>query len=125
MKNPVKYRFLFPLLFSLLLFGCNAFVPGASASPGSSPSFEPSAEPASAEPSSSLAAQTPAAEEDSEPKDILILYTSDIHCGVNEGFGVVGLEQVRNTLESQGYPTLLVDNGDSIQGEIIGTLTSG
>ena len=125
MKNPVKYRFLFPLLFSLLLFGCNAFVPGASASPDSSPSFEPSAEPASAEPSSSLAAQTPAAEEDSEPKDILILYTSDIHCGVNEGFGVVGLEQVRNTLESQGYPTLLVDNGDSIQGEIIGTLTSG
>ena len=57
--------------------------------------------------------------------DIYILYTSDIHCGVEEGFGLVGLEQIRETLESQGYNVLLVDNGDSVQGEAMGTLTNG
>ena len=57
--------------------------------------------------------------------DIYILYTSDIHCGVEKGFGLIGLQQIRETLESQGYNVLLVDNGDSVQGEAMGTLTNG
>ena len=57
--------------------------------------------------------------------DVVILFTSDIHCSVDEGFGLVGLQQVRDSLESQGYTTLLVDDGDAIQGEILGTLTRG
>ena len=57
--------------------------------------------------------------------DIYILYTSDIHCGIEEGFGLAGLQQIRETLESQGYSVLLVDNGDSVQGEAMGTLTDG
>ena len=57
--------------------------------------------------------------------EVIILYTSDIHCGVDEGFGLVGLRQIRQTLEDQGYTTILVDNGDSIQGEPIGTLSKG
>ena len=57
--------------------------------------------------------------------DIYILYTSDIHCGVEEGFGLTGLQQIRETFEEQGYSVLLVDNGDSIQGEAMGTLTKG
>lgn len=57
--------------------------------------------------------------------EIYILYTSDIHCGVDQGFGLAGLQQVRETLEAQGYEILLVDNGDSVQGEAIGTLSKG
>ena len=57
--------------------------------------------------------------------DIYILFTSDVHCGVEQGFGYAGLQQVRDTLESQGYETILVDDGDSIQGEAIGTLSKG
>ncbi len=57
--------------------------------------------------------------------DIYILVTSDVHCGIDQGFGYAGLQQVRDTLEQQGYTTLLVDDGDSIQGEAIGTLSKG
>lgn len=57
--------------------------------------------------------------------DIYILYTSDVHCGVDQGFGYAGLKQVRDTLEAEGYETILVDDGDSIQGEVIGTLSKG
>ncbi len=57
--------------------------------------------------------------------DVYILYTSDIHCGINKGFGLAGLKQIRDTLEAQGYTTLLVDDGDAIQGEPIGTVSEG
>ncbi len=57
--------------------------------------------------------------------DIMILYTSDVHCGVSQGFGYAGLYEVRKSLEAQGYTTILVDDGDSIQGEAMGTLTKG
>ena len=57
--------------------------------------------------------------------EIYILYTSDVHCGIDQGFGYAGLAQVREALEDQGYETILVDNGDAIQGEMIGMLTQG
>lgn len=57
--------------------------------------------------------------------DIYILFTSDVHCGVSRGFGYAGLKRVKDTLEKNGYETILVDDGDSIQGEAIGTLSKG
>lgn len=57
--------------------------------------------------------------------EVVILFTSDVHCGIDQGFGYVGVRQIRDTLDAQGYTTLLVDDGDSIQGEAIGTLTKG
>jgi 2',3'-cyclic-nucleotide 2'-phosphodiesterase (5'-nucleotidase family) len=67
-----------------------------------------------------------AAEEKAEKNgDIYILFTSDVHCGIDQGFGYAGLRQVRDGLEAKGYETILVDNGDSIQGESIGTLSRG
>ena len=57
--------------------------------------------------------------------EVVILFTSDVHCGVERGFGYAGLKQIRDTLEAQGYTTLLVDDGDAIQGESLGTLTKG
>ena len=66
-----------------------------------------------------------AAADAAQAKDIMILYTSDVHCGIDEGFSYVGLQQVRDTLEAQGYHTILVDDGDAIQGEAVGTITKG
>ena len=64
-----------------------------------------------------------------EPQDIngeiYIIFTSDVHCGIDQGFGYAGLAMIRDELEKKGYTTLLVDNGDSVQGEAIGTLTKG
>ena len=48
-----------------------------------------------------------------------------MHCGVDEGFGYAGVYQIRQNLEAQGYNTVLVDDGDAIQGEAIGMMTQG
>ena len=60
-----------------------------------------------------------------EKKDIMILYTSDVHCGVDKGFGYAGLEQIRKYEQARGYEVILVDNGDNIQGDALGLLTKG
>ena len=57
--------------------------------------------------------------------EIMLLFTSDVHCGIDKGFGYAGLYEMREKLESDGYTTLLIDNGDSIQGELIGSLSEG
>lgn len=58
-------------------------------------------------------------------KDIVVLFTSDVHCGIDQGFGYVGLDAVRNHLAAGNRYVSLVDDGDAIQGEPIGTLTKG
>ena len=63
--------------------------------------------------------------ENGRKKDIMILYTSDIHCGIDEGFGYAGLEQIRKYEQEKGYEVILVDNGDNFQGDSLGLLTKG
>ena len=65
------------------------------------------------------------ADEPERSADIIILYTSDVHCGIDQGYGYAGLQQVRDYLIKQGNDVILVDDGDNIQGEPIGTLTKG
>ena len=57
--------------------------------------------------------------------DVCVLFTSDVHCGVDKNFTYAGLAAARESMKDAGYHVLLVDNGDSIQGETMGTLTSG
>ena len=66
-----------------------------------------------------------AAEDAKKNGDIVILFTSDVHCGVDQNFGLAGLQQIRDFLISEGNDVILVDNGDQIQGEPIGTVTRG
>ena len=73
---------------------------------------------------------TPAAQEtEAAPPEqngeVYVLFTSDVHCGIEQGFGYVGLQQVRDALEAKGFVTILVDDGDAIQGEALGTLSKG
>ena len=57
--------------------------------------------------------------------DVVILYTSDVHCGIDQGFGYAGLQQIRDSLRARGDTVLLVDDGDAVQGEPVGTMTRG
>ncbi len=57
-------------------------------------------------------------------KDVVILFTSDVHCGIDQGFGYAGLYAVKEQLAKTNH-VLLVDDGDAIQGEPVGTVTHG
>ena len=75
--------------------------------------------------SAAAAEDSQARDENEDKKDIMILYTSDIHCGIDEGFGYAGLEQIRKYEQEKGYEVILVDDGDNIQGDPLGLLTKG
>ena len=71
------------------------------------------------------AAPAEEAKDGKDISDIVILYTSDVHCGFDKGFTLAGLQQIRDYLTSQGDTVILVDNGDSIQGGPSGTISKG
>lgn len=67
------------------------------------------------------------AEETAAPalqKDVVILFTSDVHCGIDQGFTYVGVKAVKDYLAKDNY-VVLADNGDSIQGGAVGAITKG
>ncbi|MBQ7137537.1 MAG: bifunctional metallophosphatase/5'-nucleotidase [Clostridia bacterium] len=57
-------------------------------------------------------------------KDVVVLFTSDVHCGIDQGWGYAGVAAVRDALAKDNH-VVLVDNGDAIQGEPVGTMTKG
>lgn len=80
------------------------------------------AETAEAAMTSEEAEESKAAQKNGE---VYVLFTSDVHCGIDEGFGYAGLKEIRESLEAEGYETILVDDGDSIQGNAFGTMDRG
>lgn len=68
----------------------------------------------------------PVPEPEPEPDNsIVILFTNDMHCGVEDGMGFEGVARIKTALENAGKNVLLVDAGDAVQGGIIGTLSKG
>ena len=68
--------------------------------------------------------------------DLVILYTNDVHCAIEDSlnddgdytgksFGYDGLAALKKETESKHNAVGLVDAGDFIQGEAIGSLTKG
>ena len=58
-------------------------------------------------------------------KDIVILTTNDVHCGVDDNIGYAGLKLYEKEVEAETPYVLLADAGDAIQGAPIGTLSEG
>lgn len=58
-------------------------------------------------------------------KDIVILYTNDVHCGLHTALGYDTLMAVKKDELAKTPYVALVDAGDSIQGEEIGTVSNG
>lgn len=57
--------------------------------------------------------------------DIVVLYTNDVHCGVDDNIGYAGLALYKKQMLEQTPYVALVDAGDAIQGAPIGTLSDG
>lgn len=57
--------------------------------------------------------------------DIVILGTSDVHCGIDQNIGYAGLAAYKKALAETHNYVALVDAGDAIQGDTIGTLSKG
>lgn len=55
-------------------------------------------------------------------KDAVILYTNDVHCAIDD---YSKLAAYAAQLEADGQEVIIVDAGDAIQGEAIGSLTEG
>lgn len=63
--------------------------------------------------------------QEEQTQDIIILYTNDVHCAVDENIGFAGLAAYRNAcLKKTPYVTL-ADVGDAIQGNTLGTVSHG
>ena len=66
--------------------------------------------------------------EDAKSDDLVVLFTNDIHCGVDQSdssIGIAGLAKIKKDMEATHKNVALVDNGDAIQGELIGTVSKG
>lgn len=57
--------------------------------------------------------------------DIVVLYTNDAHCAVDKGLGYAGLAAYKAEMKKTTDYVTLVDAGDAIQGEALGTLSKG
>ncbi len=60
-------------------------------------------------------------------QDIVVLYTNDVHAGVDTSLGYAGLAAYKSEMETQygADHVTLVDAGDAVQGEAIATLSKG
>ena len=57
-------------------------------------------------------------------KDISIIYTTDVHCGLDLNLGYSALSHYKKTLKKTNYVSL-VDAGDYLQGEFVGLISKG
>ncbi len=57
--------------------------------------------------------------------ETMILFTGGVHAAIDNGFGYAGLKALRDSLEEQGYATVLVDNGDALLGDDVGEASKG
>jgi len=55
-------------------------------------------------------------------ENAVVLYTNDVHCGIS---GYANLAAYGRQMAEDGYRSILVDAGDSIQGDTVGTITEG
>lgn len=70
----------------------------------------------------SLAAETATAV---NKGDIVVLYTNDVHCGVDDKIGYAGFAAYAAEMRKATDHVTLVDVGDAVQGAALGTLSKG
>ena len=57
-------------------------------------------------------------------KDIVILCTSDVHCGIDKNIGYASLSAYKKELEKNNC-VILMDSGDAISGDFVGAVSKG
>ena len=58
-------------------------------------------------------------------KNLTLIVTSDIHAGVEDNWTLAGVYEKRKEYEAKGDYTLLIDDGDLLQGNLLSSLTKG
>lgn len=58
-------------------------------------------------------------------KNLTLLVTSDIHAGVEDNWTLAGVVEKRKEYEAKGDYTLLIDNGDLLQGGLLSSVSKG
>ena len=58
-------------------------------------------------------------------EDTVVLYTNDIHCGIDGELNYATLSALEQRELDKGNEVILADAGDAIQGGAIGTLSNG
>lgn len=64
-------------------------------------------------------------EKEKPEEEIVILYTNDVHCAVDENIGYAGVAAYKEECLKETPYVTLVDCGDAIQGGVLGTLSEG
>lgn len=62
---------------------------------------------------------------DNRSDDVVILYTTDVHCGVDKNLGYSKIEAYKQEMLKSYKYVSLADAGDYIQGDLIGSFTHG
>ena len=57
--------------------------------------------------------------------DIVILFTNDIHCGIEDNAGLAGVSYYKKYMEAKSKYVTLVDCGDAVQGSYLGAVSRG
>lgn len=58
-------------------------------------------------------------------EDIVILFTNDIHCAIDDGIRLAGVAYYKNYLKQSHEYITLVDCGDAAEGSYLGSVSSG
>ena len=62
---------------------------------------------------------------DKRSEDIYILFTNDVHCAADTNIGYAGLSAYKQSIEAKSKYVTLVDVGDAVQGDYVGTVSKG
>lgn len=60
-----------------------------------------------------------------QKQPIYVFYTSDVHCGVEDNFGLASAKSLVDECKAENNNVLFVDLGDFIQGANLGSMTKG
>lgn len=60
-----------------------------------------------------------------DPEDVVVLFTNDVHCGIDGNIGYAGLSAYKKSMSEKYAHVLLVDCGDFTSGEYEGTVSKG
>ena len=71
------------------------------------------------------AAAVPVSAEEGKQDDVVILYTNDVHCGIDDSIGYDGLALYQREMEAEHSHVILADAGDALQGGNIANLSQG
>lgn len=64
-------------------------------------------------------------EDPGNQENIVILYTNDVHCSVDDYIGYAGVSAYKKAMQATNKYVCLVDNGDHVQGGTIGKKDNG